>query len=190
MHRFVVGVGGMIDMSELLARTEICDVLARYAHAIDRGDRQLARTCYHDDAIDNHGRINAPVDDVFAFFESYGAELRSTYHFMGVPLIVVDTQTGTDPNRAKAETYCIYRRELIDDDAEVLFQGLRYFDELECREGVWRIARRTVILDWEHVGTPFPSVVSPASWTRGGRLEHDVASPITDSLAQAVGLRH
>lgn len=177
----------MTELSELIARAEIGDVLARYAHAIDRGDRPLARTCYHDDAIDHHGRINASVDEVFAFFESYGATLRGTYHFLGVPLIVVGAEG--DPDRALAETYCLYRRELLDPAAEVLMQGLRYCDVLERRDGVWRIAHRTVILDWEQRGPGAPSVAAPPSWTRGARREADVASPITEHLARAHGLR-
>lgn len=174
-------------MNELIARAEIGDVLARYAHAIDRGDRPLARTCYHADAVDNHGRINASVDEVFAFFERYGATLRGTYHFMGTPLIVVGVEGDRD--RAMAETYCLYRRELLDPEAEVLMQGLRYFDVLERREGAWRIAHRTVILDWEQRGAGAPGIPAPDSWTRGARRTADVASPITEHLARAQGLR-
>lgn len=178
----------MTDIDELIARTEIADVLARYAHAIDRGDRPLARTCYHVDAIDNHGRVNATVDEVFAFFESYGANLRSTYHFLGAPLIVVGADD--DAGQAMAETYCLYRRELLDPDAAVLMQGLRYVDRLERRDGTWRIAHRTVVLDWEQRGNEGPSEPAPASWTRGARRTDDVASPITEALARAQGLRH
>ncbi|WP_020659108.1 nuclear transport factor 2 family protein [Amycolatopsis benzoatilytica] len=177
----------MTEIEELIARAEIGAVLARYAHAIDRGDRRLARTCYHADAIDNHGRINGSVDDVFAFFESYGANLRGTYHFLGVPLIVVGA--GGDPGRAMAETYCLYRRELLDPEAEVLMQGLRYFDVFERRAEAWRIAHRTVLLDWEQRGAGAPGVPAPPSWTRGGRGEADVAWPITEHLARAEGLR-
>lgn len=173
----------MISVEDLVARAEISDVLARYAHAIDRGDRPLARACYHDDAIDNHGRINAPVDDVFAFFEQYGASLRATYHFLGVPLIVLDG------DRAHVETFALYRRELLDPEAEVLFQGLRYVDVFERREEQWRIAHRTVVLDWEQRGTPAPSVPAPESWLRGGRREDDPAFAITEALAEAQHLR-
>ena len=176
----------MTDVNEVIARVEIGDVLSRYAHAIDRGDRPLARACYHPDAVDNHGRINASVEEVFAFFESYGADLRATYHFMGAPLIVVGVE-GT-PDRAMAETYCLYRRELLDPNAEVLIQGLRYFDLFERRDNVWRIAERTVILDWEQRGAGAPSAAAPESWRRGARRNADVAWPITEHLARAQGL--
>lgn len=178
----------MIELSELVARAEIADVLARYQHACDRGDRALMRTCYHPDAVDNHGRANGPVDEVLAFLGRYGAELRATYHFMGAPHIAVEVEG--DPDKAFAETYCLYRRELLDPEAQILMQGLRYFDVFERRDGVWRIAHRTVLLDWEQRGNGAPDVPAPSSWTRGGRGEADVAWPLTEHLATAQGLRH
>lgn len=178
----------MIGLQELSDRAEITDVLARYQHACDRGDRDLMRTCYHPDAIDNHGRANGPVDEVLAFLGRYSADLRSTYHFMGAPHIALYADGG--PDKAFAETYCLYRRELIDPDAEILMQGLRYFDVFERREKVWRIARRTVLLDWEQRGNGAPGVAAPDSWTRGARLEADVAWPLTRHLDDAQGLRH
>jgi hypothetical protein len=178
----------MMGIEELVARAEIADVLARYQHACDRGDRALMRSCYHDDAIDNHGRANGPVDEVMAFLGKYGADLRSTYHFMGAPHIAVRVEA--DPDKAFAETYCLYRRELLDPDAEILMQGLRYFDVFERRGGVWRIAHRTVLLDWEQRGNEAPGVAAPESWTRGARREADVAWPLTEHLADAQGLRH
>ena len=33
-------------------------------------------------------------------------------------------------------------------------QGLRYLDRFERRAQRWAIARRTVVLDWEHVFEP------------------------------------
>lgn len=178
----------MIELTELVARAEITDVMARYQHACDRGDRDLMRSCYHDDAIDDHGRANGPVDEVMDFLGRYAADLRSTYHFMGAPHIVVGVDDN--PDKALAETYCLYRREMLDPEAEILMQGLRYFDVFERRADVWRIAHRTVLLDWEQRGNSAPSIPAPDSWTRGARREADVAWPLTEHLAHAQGLRH
>ena len=40
---------------EALAKHHIREVLARYARAIDRADGALLKTCYHPDAIEEHG---------------------------------------------------------------------------------------------------------------------------------------
>ena len=42
-------------MQALIDRNEILDVLHRYSRGMDRQDRELARSVYHDDAIDVHG---------------------------------------------------------------------------------------------------------------------------------------
>ncbi|MBK1783492.1 nuclear transport factor 2 family protein [Prauserella cavernicola] len=170
----------MTAIDDLLARTEITDVLCRYAHAIDRGDRPLARTCYHPDATDDHGRFSGPVDELFAFFEAYGATLSGTYHFLGVPTIALDG------DRADVETYCLYRRQSVDPAAQAVLQGLRYVDVFERRDGRWLIARRTVVLDWEHAAPPAPAVPSPDTWTRGSRGDADPAAPLTRALSRRV----
>ncbi|GAA1248926.1 nuclear transport factor 2 family protein [Prauserella halophila] len=171
----------MYLVEDLLARAEITDVLCRYAHAIDRGNRELARTCYHPDATDDHGRFSGTVDELFEFFRSYGASLKSTYHFLGVPTIV---REGT---RAEVETYCLYRKQPIDGAAT--FQGLRYVDVFEQRNGRWLVASRTVVLDWEHAAPPDPAVPSPDSWRRGARGDADPAAAVTRALADVVGDR-
>src|ERR1700728_2103945 len=47
-------------------REEITDVLVRYCRGIDRLDEVLVRSCYHPDAIDNHGLYNGSVDHFVA----------------------------------------------------------------------------------------------------------------------------
>ena len=46
-------------------RNEILDCLARYARGMDRLDRELARSAYHDDAIDDNDEIaiHVRIDD-------------------------------------------------------------------------------------------------------------------------------
>ena len=42
---------------ELVDRHEIHQVLLRYARGLDRLDNALARSCYWDDAIEDHGHF-------------------------------------------------------------------------------------------------------------------------------------
>src|SRR5262249_48937285 len=50
-------------LDALLDRAEILDCIHRYTRGIDRHDRQLVRSAYHDGAIDEHGGFVGPVDD-------------------------------------------------------------------------------------------------------------------------------
>src|SRR4051812_2291046 len=52
------GDGGMSasgDLRLLLAERLITRVLMRYCQGVDRRDWEMVRSCYHDDAVDNHG---------------------------------------------------------------------------------------------------------------------------------------
>ena len=75
-----------------------------------------------------------------------------------------------DGNEATGECYgiAVATRDVGDGQViETMFGG-RYLDELEKRNGEWRISKRTYILDWAH---QFPNALeaaqSDAANTRG-----------------------
>src|SRR5262245_754001 len=43
------------EIRALLDKQAITEVLYRYSRACDRGDEDLLRGCYHDDAVEDHG---------------------------------------------------------------------------------------------------------------------------------------
>ncbi|WAC92201.1 nuclear transport factor 2 family protein [Mycobacterium sp. Aquia_213] len=49
-------------VARLEARAEIFDCVQRYARGIDRRDRELLRSAYHDDAVAAHDRRDPPYD--------------------------------------------------------------------------------------------------------------------------------
>jgi ketosteroid isomerase-like protein len=153
-----------VIQEDLLERAAITHVLTTYARAVDRRDLAAARSTYHDDAYDDHGRYRGDVDGLFAFFEQLGDSLVSTFHMLGTPHIELRGDV------AWCETYCLYRRESRPDRPDgVVLQGLRYLDRLEKQAGTWRIAHRQVVLDWEQQGGPAPVVPSGDSWLRGSK---------------------
>lgn len=160
-----------MNLETLVARAEIADVLARYVHAVDRGDWDRLRRCYHPDAYDDHGPYKGDIDGLVRFVTDLADRLTSTTHQLGQQLIEVDLSSGV----ARAETYCLgwYRRRSATSGADwSIAQGLRYLDQFERRESRWAIARRTVVMDWEHTF----SVTEEArlqDWSRGGRGPSD-----------------
>ncbi|MBC3191100.1 nuclear transport factor 2 family protein [Pseudonocardia sp. C8] len=169
---------GAVDAPGTVAdRIAITDVLLCYAHAVDRQDLDLARSCYHPDAVDDHGRYSGGVDGLIEFFAALGSTLRRTFHQMGPPWI-----RFTGPGTALAETYCLYRRETHDSAPEdAVLQGLRYLDRLERRDGRWAIAERTVVLDWEQSGARAPAVPAGPTWKRGALGDADPSAPFLRS---------
>lgn len=135
-----------MTIDDLVAQQEIRDVLLLYTRGIDRMDAGLVRSCYHPDAHDDHGAFRGSVDELMEWLrESVWSYFDSTMHFIGNQLVEVDG------DRAHAESYCVaYHRRAARDDEEGhdLVTALRYVDQLERREGRWRIADRKCVFDW------------------------------------------
>jgi hypothetical protein len=117
-----------------------------YAHGIDRRDLALVRSLYHDDAIDDHGAMFCgPVDAYIAWLPSILAKWQVTSHRMANMLFLIDG------DRAEGEVaFSAYHRTL-DGTREWTAHG-RYLDRYEKREGVWRYAHRSLVVDWTEKG--------------------------------------
>jgi hypothetical protein len=131
------------ELRTLLDKQAIQEVLARYVRAIDRCDEALLHSVFHADAIDHHvGHRNTAQE-----FCSWALELvrgmGPVAHYLGVPLIELDGDL------AWSECYAIaFHRLERDGVAFDNFLGARVLDRFERREGVWRIAWRRVVYDW------------------------------------------
>ncbi|MCU1592859.1 MAG: hypothetical protein JWO12_251 [Frankiales bacterium] len=126
--------------AEAAANLELQRLAWAYCHAVDRGDLVLLRSLYHDDAIDDHGAMfcGSP-DEYVAWLPQMLAALEATRHTMHNMLFLIDG------DRAQGELVnTAYHR--TREGREIILGG-RYLDEYERRDGVWRIARRSLVLD-------------------------------------------
>ena len=156
----------------------IHELFGRYSHAVDRQDFELARSCYHEDAYDDHGRYKGDLSGLITFFHELGGTLASTFHMMGIPYVTLRD------DRAWVITYALYRRQARG-AGEAVMQGLRYLDYLERREDRWGIVRRTVVLDWEQALTQAPEIPSSPEWERGAYGEDDPATAFLREASRA-----
>ncbi|MFO1427010.1 MAG: nuclear transport factor 2 family protein [Steroidobacteraceae bacterium] len=133
-----------IMMERLLAREQIREVLARYARGVDRADGELLKSCYHPDAIEEHGgnfagNAHAYVDGAVPRIERMGP----MQHLLGSSHIDLDGDT------AWVETYVwTFARFVVDGVPTDTLTGGRLHDRFEYRDGGWRIAHRRTIFDW------------------------------------------
>jgi len=139
----------------LVDKQEIHEVVLRYCRGIDRMDEELVRSCYHPDAIDEHGSFTGGVDDYVAFAWKLLARYDVTMHFVGNVLIEVRGDA------ARSEAYCIaHHRSESGPASSNLATGCRYIDTFERREDrVWRIAKRVVTTEW--IRQDIPEVCFP-----------------------------
>lgn len=145
----------------LLDRQEIHDVLMRYARGIDRRDFELVRSCYHPGATDDHGSFKGTVDEFIPWVAGQLERFDTTMHLLGNVLIELD---GDD---ARVETYCVAYHRLLGQDTDSI-AGLRYVDRFERRSGAWRIADRTIVVEWNRLDDVTAPGFSP-EYQRGRR---------------------
>lgn len=158
-------------LQRLLAESEIRSVLARYVRAIDRADFTLLRTCYHADAIDEHGWYDGGVDGYIEFLQQSLPRSSATFHHLGNPLIEVDGDV------ARVETYCFVwnRSEAGDRTVQV-----RYCDRFERRDGAWRIAHRLAVYGPGRLDPPAAEAPMPERFHAGTRDRDDPSYRIFD----------
>ena len=71
-------------LRELIDRQEIWSILLRYARGIDRLDRDLIRSCYHDDAVDDHHTFVAKPDEFIDWAFDYSLRYQTVPRFAGL----------------------------------------------------------------------------------------------------------
>lgn len=141
-------------LDALLDRAEILDCIHRYTRGMDRLDRELVRSVYHDGAIDEHGGFVGPVDDFLDWAFAYHAGQIRHQHY------VTNHSVELDGDEAHAETYYVFVGTDRNPDAPLYVVGGRYVDRFERREGRWAIAARVCLVEWL---TEFASGLSPAA---------------------------
>jgi hypothetical protein len=132
------------DVSSILDRESIRDCLARLARGEDRRDAELIRGAYWPDATDDHGIFVGTFEEYLAWVVPGSPAVLVTLHTLG--------QSGIDlrGDSAMVETHVTsYHR--IDFGAEHrdIVIGGRYLDRMERRRREWRIAKRTMLYDWQ-----------------------------------------
>ena len=80
---------------ELLDERAIRAVVLRYCRGVDRMDRELVRSCYHDDATDSHGSFVGTVDEFLDWAWRLLGRYTTTMHFVGNLLVELHP---TDPD--------------------------------------------------------------------------------------------
>lgn len=126
------------------AESEIKDIQIRFCRANDRRDEELMRTCFHDDAvIELHQPLD--VESFIALGRQVLGRYTVTWHNTGNQLVEVEGST------AWAEHYTTSSHRIAADqegpERDFVASG-RYIDRLEQRDGVWRILRRKMVIDF------------------------------------------
>jgi ketosteroid isomerase-like protein len=145
-------------VGELADRQAIRDCLMTYSRAIDRLDRKLLMSVYHEDAIDDHGVFVGNREE----FADWAIAMHTATHLSHQHCIFNFT-CDLDGDVAHTETYYMFVG-MNRAGTPMAMSGGRYIDRLEKRDGRWAIAARVCVRDWAPL-EKIPEVMDPAAMT-------------------------
>ena len=143
------------QLQELLDKKACEEVLMRYGRTQDWLDEPGQASCFWPDADVDFGFFKGNGEDWVKTVMPHEAEAIRRWHMSTSVMIQIDGTT------AKAECYGIAAGTAeVDGRLIDTVYGGRYLDELEKRNGEWRISKRTYILDWSH---QFPNALEAST---------------------------
>jgi hypothetical protein len=126
-------------LQELIDRQEIWQVMQRYGRGLDRLDVELARSCYFDDAIEDHGTYVGTPDTFIEWANQSTLMFANSHHGL------MNHYCELDGDDAYAETYYLFIG-VAARPPHLMSMG-RYVDHFQRRNGEWRIANRVAIVE-------------------------------------------
>jgi len=131
-------------LESMMFKFEIQEVLMRYGRGVDRADEDLLKSCYHPDAIEEHGP--AYQGPAYPYIEGAVERIRK----MGTMAhYICNVHIELDGETAWVEAYVLtFARFAKDGESFDTLTGGRICDKFERRNGEWRIAHRKMAMDW------------------------------------------
>ncbi len=172
-------------------REAIRDVIAAYAHAIDRRRWGMMERLFHDDAQFQFGTV---LGDWRGFVDQARAIIDpclATQHQLGQVLFGFESDTVCHTETYMTAMHTIPPGYPVPDvfpDKGKIYSAViagRYVDRFEKRDGEWRIAQRTGLYDWRE----FREVegVDLSEMPEGSCGYHDERDPSTAAAARFLG---
>lgn len=133
------------EIRDLAAHRDIAAVAARYMRGLDRIDRELLLSAFHEDAFVNCGAMQGNREEFADFALGFLGSMTRTHHMLGQVTLELH-----DLANASGEWYFQAYHDVTGEGGEPrdLFISGRYVDEYQCRDGAWRIWKRTLVADW------------------------------------------
>lgn len=138
-----------LRLQAVVDKSEIADLLYRFARGIDRIDETLLRSVFHPDAtLDlGPGVFQGTANDYVHWILGVLHQIRSSHH------MITNVRAQLESDVALVESYVhIHFRLDKPTGREDVFMGARYLDRMERRPsgpaGVWKIVHHKKIIDW------------------------------------------
>lgn len=169
-----LGAEGQARLRRLFDREDISDCVSRFSRGMDRFDRELFLSAFHPDAVIAAGPFVGGPMELFDWAARMHDEGQSATHHN-----LLNQNCDIDGDSAHVETYYLFVGRNRDDSNWMA--GGRYMDRLERRDGEWRIALRTTVIEWSGM---VPTMPIPFGDVPGIHLNGEPARDRTDPSYQ------
>jgi len=151
-------------------RFAIQDLAALYMRGLDRLDEALVAAQFWPEARCEYGIFSGNPADFAAFCMAALKEHQRNHHMLGQHLI-----DFTGPDEAFGEVYYQAYHRLAGEAGEPrdLFIAGRYVDRYERRDGIWKIAYRSELVDWVRDDPASDAMLEGAPFIMGQRKPAD-----------------
>lgn len=119
-----------------------------FVHAADRRDYALLRSLYADDAIDDHGLFNGPVDGYVDWLREVQDAFQITTHVLTNVIAAIEGEEAQSEARGTA-----YLTMKADPNYNMIVIN-RHFDTYRRIDGRWLFTHRSLCIDWVQVFPP------------------------------------
>ncbi|MGE0743287.1 MAG: nuclear transport factor 2 family protein [Hyphomonadaceae bacterium] len=135
-------------LETLLAERAITRVMFDYARGCDRADEAMLRGCFWPEAMVTYGSFDGLARDYVSYAMTIvGALICGAHHISNIYI-----ETHGDAAVAESHYLAHHLRRAADGalDENAFFEG-RYIDRFERRDGVWKLAHRRGLRDFNFV---------------------------------------
>jgi ketosteroid isomerase-like protein len=156
----------------LMDERDIKNVIDRYSRAASRGDLELFKSCYHEDAfLENGPNFDGPLSDFYKKFPDLAREVAEVAQYYQTNVLI-----EIEGDIAHTETMCfspkILPQRSYNGDKVMRFSGARYLRRFERRNDEWRISRSWFIRDWGYFLTVPPQTTTIGSFPAPADLKN------------------
>jgi hypothetical protein len=139
-------MGSVTDRLDAIeSKQAIGDLLNAYARANDRAEEELLKSLFWPESTHKHGKFEGKSSDFVGFAFKIVSKLSYACHHISN----VSIEVKGDKAFSECYYFAQHQRPRKDGSGEEtqFFQG-RYLDDLERRDGVWKIIRRRGLSDY------------------------------------------
>ena len=163
------GPGQLRTAERIADQLAISEIHATHSRGLDRLDSEAIKSCYWPEAEVDYGAFKGPAH---TFAELVIPALQGQYELTRHALS--NSLFHFDGDNVTTETY-VHAAHLASNSTEETLVYGRYLDQLEKRDGWWKLAFRRVVIEWSNRYAVTDEREGPAfkDLTRGGHHPTD-----------------